>query len=159
GLSPYHELQSWFKCTVLIRLEMKVLKNICMLASLLATWSCENVLDLKPLDKLDSETLFSDPEGVKLYLANLYYQNPVEDFTYFYNGFHLNTGETKKSGVTTSIQTEEAIGSEFAGFSPLGGNDFAWWDEGYTLNRDVNLLIEAVPTLNISESEKSMLLG
>jgi hypothetical protein len=101
---------------------MKVLRNIFVLASLLVIWSCENVLDLKPLDKLDSETLFSDPEGVKLYLANLYYQTPIEDFTYFYNGFHINSGDPNNSGVAPAIQTDEAIGSEFAGLSPWGAN-------------------------------------
>lgn|SRR5690554_13394 len=138
---------------------MKVTRNIFMWVSLLALWSCENVLNLKPLDKLDSETLFSDPEGVKLYLANLYYQTPIEDFTYFFNGFNINTGDPNNSGIAPAIQTDEAIGSEFAGLSPWGSGDFAWWDQGYKLIRDVNLLIEAVPTLNISDNEKKVLLG
>src|SRR5690606_19021943 len=99
---------------------MKVTRNIFMWVSLLALWSCENVLNLKPLDKLDSETLFSDPEGVKLYLANLYYQTPIEDFTYFFNGFNINTGDPNNSGIAPAIQTDEAIGSEFAGLSPWG---------------------------------------
>src|SRR5690606_9754361 len=122
-------------------------------------WSCENVLDLKPLDKLDSETLFSDSEWVKLYLSNLYYQYPVEDFPYYYNGLHVNSVDPNYSKGASAIQTDEAIVYEFARLSPWGGNDFAWWDQGYKLIRDVNLLIEAVPRLDISESEKNMLLG
>src|SRR5690554_4206230 len=110
---------------------MRLIRYIFFLVIALAIQSCDDILDLKPLDKLDSETLFSDPEGVKLYLANLYYQMPIEDFTYFYNGFNVNSGDPNNSGIAPAIQTDEAIGSEFAGLFPWGANDFAWWDQGY----------------------------
>ena len=32
---------------------------------------CSDFLELRPKDKLDAQALFSDPEGVKLYMANL----------------------------------------------------------------------------------------
>jgi hypothetical protein len=138
---------------------MKLIRNTFILIAALAINSCSDVLELKPLDKLDSETLFSDPEGVKVYLANLYYQMPVEDFTFFFNGFNINTGDPNNSGIAPAIQTDEAIGSEFGGLSPWGSGDFAWWEEGYNLIRDVNLLIETIPALDITEEEKQTLRG
>ena len=138
---------------------MKLYRNTFFLLAALAIGSCNDVLELEPLDKLDSETLFSDPEGIQVYLANLYYQMPVEDFTFFFNGFNYNDGGPNNSGIATAIQTDEAIGSEFGGLSPWGSGDFAWWDQGYTLIRDVNLLIETIPTLNLNEEEKQSLLG
>src|SRR5680860_685187 len=110
---------------------MKLIRNTFILIAALTINSCSEVLELKPLDKLDSETLFSDPEGVKVYLANLYYQMPVEDFTFFFNGFNINTGDPNNSGIAPAIQTDEAIGSEFGGLSPWGSGDFAWWEQGY----------------------------
>lgn len=138
---------------------MKLIRNTFIIIAALAIDSCSDVLELKPLDKLDSQTLFSDPEGVKVYLANLYYQMPVEDFTFFFNGFNINTGDPNNSGIAPAIQTDEAVGSEFAGLSPWGSGDFAWWDQGYKLIRDVNLLIETIPTLSIDEEEKQALMG
>jgi hypothetical protein len=41
--------------------------------------SCSDFLELQPKDKLSADALFSDPAGVKLYMANLYYQLPIED--------------------------------------------------------------------------------
>ena len=63
---------------------MKIYKILYTAVLGLILFGCTDVLDLKPTDKLSGEDLFSDPEGVKLYMANLYYQLPVEDFTYFH---------------------------------------------------------------------------
>jgi hypothetical protein len=52
----------------------------------LAFVSCKKVLDLEPTDKIQAEDLFADPAGVKLYMANLYFQLPTEDFTFFRQG-------------------------------------------------------------------------
>ena len=41
---------------------------------------CEDVLDIEPTDIITAEQLFSDPGGVKVYMANLYFQMPVDSF-------------------------------------------------------------------------------
>jgi hypothetical protein len=138
---------------------MKLIRNIFFIMALVIMHSCQDVLDLHPLDKLDSKTLFSSPEGIRVYLANLYYQLPIEDFTFFFNGFNINGGDPNNSGIASAIQTDESAHSEFSGLSPWGGGDFAWWNQGYKLIRDVNLLIETIPTLSISEKEKDLLMG
>ncbi|WP_341836012.1 RagB/SusD family nutrient uptake outer membrane protein [Chitinophaga pollutisoli] len=127
----------------------------CLLAVML--FSCKSVLDLKPTDKILAEDLFGDPEGVKLYMANLYYQLPMEDFAYFRAGFNQNGGDPNNGGFAPAMVTDEAVHSEFGDF--VGDGDFHWWDQGYKLIRDVNLLADAIPTLQIIEADKKKLTG
>lgn len=125
-------------------------------------FGCNRVLDLKPTDKIRPEDLFGDPEGTKLYMANLYYQLPIEDFAFFRtgpndNGFNYNGQDPNNGGFAPAMQTDEAVHTEFGDF--IGDNDFRWWEAGYKLIRDVNLLTDVIPTLQISEEEKNALTG
>jgi len=125
-------------------------------------FGCEDVLEIEPTDKLSAEQLFSDPGGVKVYMANLYYQMPVEDFTYFPNNpnrdgkdvFHYNGGSPNNGGFAQVMHTDNAMHSEFGtGINP---ND-QWWDQSYKTIRDVNSLIDIIPELDILEDEKQQL--
>ncbi|HEX2536212.1 MAG TPA: RagB/SusD family nutrient uptake outer membrane protein [Chitinophagaceae bacterium] len=118
---------------------------------------CKKVLDLEPTDKLPASAIFSDPQGVKLYMANLYFQLPAEDFAYFRQGFNFNGGDPNNGGFAPAMVTDEAVHSEFGDF--VGDGDFGWWEQGYKLIRDVNLLIDAIPTLPIREDERAALIG
>ncbi len=120
-------------------------------------FSCKKVLDLQPTDKLPASVIFSDPEGVKLYMANLYNQLPVEDFTYFRQGFNQNAASPNNGGFAPAMVTDEAVHSEFGDF--LRDADFGWWEPGYKLIRDINLLIDAIPTLAIKSEDKAALEG
>ncbi len=120
-------------------------------------FSCQGILDIQPTNKIPAEVLFGDPEGVKIYMANLYYQLPMEDFTFFRQGFNFNSGDPKNGGFSAAMITDEAMHTEFGDF--LGDGDFHWWDQGYKLIRDVNLLIDAIPTLDILQEEKNALTG
>ena len=120
-------------------------------------FSCSDYLDLQPKDKITEEILFSDPEGVKLYMANLYYQLPIEDFNYSpTNGFY-NTDDAGNGGRISPMFTDEAGHSEW-GIS-LDEGVYDWWEAGYKLNRDVNIMMDAIPDLNISEEEKLQMQG
>lgn len=144
---------------------MKFLRHTFLLAFFtLLTMSCEDVLDLQPLDRITAEDLFGDPEGTKLYMANLYYQLPIEDFTFFpKQGFNFNVGDPNNGGFAAAMMTDEAVHSERGDF--FANEDLRWWDEqdgkdqGYRVIRDVNLLFEVIPTLQITESERSAYLG
>ncbi|MCE7064627.1 RagB/SusD family nutrient uptake outer membrane protein [Dyadobacter sp. CY326] len=136
---------------------MKFTRHILSLFVLLTALSCNNVLDKQPLDKLQGENLFSNPEGVKLYMANLYYQLPIEDFTFFRQGFNWNTGDPNNGGFAPAMITDEAVHTEFGDF--IGDGDFQWWDQGYKLIRDTNILIDIIPTLDINEDETKALVG
>jgi hypothetical protein len=135
-------------------------KNIVVIiiaASLLVTAGCRrNVLDLNPLDKLPSETLFATEEGVRVYLANLYSQLPIEDFAFNRLGF--NTAGINTVGIAPEQQTDNAANSEFSHLLDGGGN-FPWWDQGYKLIRDINLLLEVVPASPFDEQSRPGLIS
>ncbi len=139
------------------------LKNILYAALLmLIPVGCEDVLDIEPTDKLSAEQLFADPGGVKVYMANLYFQMPVEDFTYFPNNpnrdgkdvFRYNGSNPNNGGFAQVMHTDNAMHSEFGtGINP---ND-QWFEQSYKLIRDVNSLIDIVPDLDIFPEEKQEL--
>ncbi len=142
---------------------MKIYKILYTAVLGLILFGCTDVLDLKPTDKLSGEDLFSDPEGVKLYMANLYYQLPVEDFTYFHrnkNGgtFNYNGGGPNNGGFVQAMHTDIAMHSEF-GEGVSSNNWGSWWDEGYKLIRDVNTLIKVIPELDINDQDRALLIG
>lgn len=128
-----------------------------VLAAGLSFASCKRVLDLQPTDKLTADAIFGDPQGVKVYMANLYFQLPIEDFAFFRGGFNQNGGDPNNGGFSAAMETDEAVHTEFGDF--VGDNDFHWWDQGYKLIRDVNLLIDYIPELKIKDDEKAALKG
>src|SRR5690606_2872156 len=89
-----------------------------LISAITVSTSCSRVLDLKPLDKLDGNAMFSDPEGVKLYMANLYYQLPIEDFNFLRGGFNDWIGEN----MPLSHFTDEAAHSEYLAFYTTTNN-------------------------------------
>src|SRR5690554_7410345 len=93
---------------------MKIFKNLTgaiIVASLLLICGCKEVLDLEPPNKLPLDRVFSDPSGIKLYMANLYHQMPIEDFRYGEEGWHSNTN----GGRNRAMYTDEAIHTEWLG--------------------------------------------
>lgn len=147
---------------------MKTLKyfySVILASLMIAMGGCQKVLDLEPQDKLPIEDVFSDPAGVKLYMANLYYQLPIEDFLYFNSGFNWNPGDPNNGGQVRAMSTDEAVHSEDGGIhlGPNGNNDGDnvdnYWLSGYELVRDVNLLMDAIPTLDVLEEERDRLIG
>ena len=116
--------------------------------------SCSKYLDVEPKNKIPGETVLSDPNGITAFIANLYYEAPIEDFVYFpREGFNArgNTGS-----LSLSQYSMEAIHSEWANWNQYK-ND--WWDKGYKLNRSINILIESLPNLDIADAEKTQLMG
>lgn len=115
--------------------------------------ACSDFLDLRPKDKLDGEALFSDPEGVKLYMANLYSRLPIEDFNYLRTGFNAWYGEN----MVAAMFTDEATHSEYA--AQLTQDNFPWWEDAYSLIRDVNTLSETIPSLAVPDDQRKSLAG
>ena len=115
--------------------------------------ACSDFLDLRPKDKLDGEALFSDPEGVKLYMANLYSRLPIEDFNYLRTGFNAWYGEN----MVAAMFTDEATHSEYA--AQLTQDNFPWWEDAYSLIRDVNTLSETIPSLAVPDDQRTSLDG
>ncbi len=111
-------------------------------------------------NKVTADRLFSDPKGVQAYMANLYYQLPIEDFTFDQDkGFNYNYNGAQNFGINPSVYTDEAVSSEYWMFIGWDINMYQWWTGGYKLNRDVNVLEAAIPTLDITDVEKKSLIG
>ena len=132
----------------------KITIHILTVAALATATACSDFLDLTPRNKIPGETVLSDPNGVNAFVANLYYQAPIEGHVYFPQaGFNArgNTGF-----LALSHYSMEAVHSEWPQWN-VYAND--WWEKGYTLNRNINILIDAIPDLAIADSEKDLLRG
>lgn len=139
---------------------MKLKMNTLLALLILVNCSCADFLDLEPKNKVTADRLFSDPKGVQAYMANLYYQLPIEDFTFDQDkGFNYNYNGAQNFGINPSVYTDEAVSSEYWMFIGWDWNMYQWWDGGYKLNRDVNVLEDAIPSLNITDAEKKILVG
>ncbi len=140
---------------------MKSLKIVIYTLVILVVASCndEFLLDKKPMDKLDAETLLSSPEGRLSFLSNLYYQLPIEDFLFRPQNGAFNFRDNN-NGKFQPYATDQMVHSEanIRGFLH-GGNELSWWGDGYELIRDINLLISIIPDLPIHEDEKKSLIG
>lgn len=138
---------------------MKTIKNIFFLlvfAVLVA--SCDDGLDLQPTDKITADELFGDPAGTKLYLADLYDRLPIEDLTYFpRQGFNYNGGGPNNGGQNNAMLTLWAEHSQAN--SIISDSRLNWWEDAFSLIRDVNLFIEVIPNLNISDADKDIYMG
>ena len=129
------------------------IKTILLPLAIIGCVSC-HVLDLEPLDKIDGQVLFSDPAGVKLYMANIYDKLPIEDFNYMEFGFNSWYGYMNAS----AMFCDEATHSQYV--DRLRMTFYLWFEDAFKLIRDVNALAEAVPTLtSISEDEKKAIIG
>lgn len=115
---------------------------------LLILASCGDVLDLQPKDKITADVMFASEKSTELYLANLYSQLPVEDFRSFETGFNVNSN----GNYAMAMSTDEAIHSEW-GMGVQDGH-YLWWDPAYKLNRDINIMVDNIPLMNVSDEVK-----
>lgn len=116
--------------------------------------SCNDYLEVDPTNKVPAEAVLSDPNGVRSFMANLYYELPIEDFVYMPRaGFNArgNTGSQSLSQYSL-----EAIHSEWPNWNQYANQ---WWTRGYGLNRDINTLAEALPNVDMNSEEKEEILG
>ena len=122
--------------------------------------SCKKYLEVQPLDRVPAEQILIDPNGVKVLLANLYAQMPVEDFKYFpAQGFnyHRTTSQSNyvEPGFGTTYFTDEATLSQGSGVGPVGEG---YW--GYTGIRQTNQLLEQLPTVTtLTAAEKTAIIA
>jgi hypothetical protein len=135
-------------------MKISIAKSMLTLAILMSTMGCSKYLDVEPKNKIPGEKVLSDPNGVRSFLAELYYQAPVEDHVFFPRaGFNAR----ENTGFLSLAQYGlEAIHSEWPNWNEYA-ND--WWDKGYKLNRNINILLAAIPTLALTEADKKSLTG
>ncbi len=132
---------------------MKKIYHIALLGMIFFLAGCNDVLDINPVNKIPADKLFSTPEGVEAHMANLYGRLPIEDFTYSPNrGFNIGVGtDVNNSGFMAAHFCDEAIHPEY---NDWGEEWFDYWENGYTLIRDLNSLLITIPELTIINEEK-----
>jgi hypothetical protein len=109
--------------------------------------SCEDVLEIKPIDRIAENVVWNDPVMVQAYVTNLYARFPFDAFNQ--GGWYCWTDEGTTSTGNSSIVTLGNINrnSEAAGY----------WN--YTYIRDCNIFLERIGSSNIDQSLKKQLEG
>ena len=120
--------------------------------------SCQDIMDLSPKDKADTEIILSSEDGIRTWMANLYYNAPFQDFGYNRLGEHMT--HTNIVGVHPDTQTDNAINSEFNHLLDGGGNfggtggGYDWWSARYHHIRDINYLLHVLPTVDALSADQ-----
>lgn len=125
---------------------MKNRKLFLIIAFIALLSSCENVLDLEPIDRISASQLFSDERGLKTVLATLYNKCPIEDYNYVPNSTMNMTGTNPEFGGGWSLDahTDNMVLVSNGGDAVAPVND-GYWD--YTGVRYVNLFFDNIKAL------------
>jgi len=130
---------------------MKTSRYIILAAACLFGLSACSDLDLEPKGILDEATLFNSDYGVKKYLASIYNDLPIEDFTYKAAGDgHKGYATNNQAGYHGGNRWEALKGysSTITGETAGRGNDdtagaFGYWP--YGMIRNINTFINNLP--------------
>jgi hypothetical protein len=118
--------------------------------------SCNDFLEIEPLDRVPADQLLNDPNGIKVLLATLYNKMPVEDFRYNPDrGFNYiaDAGNNFVAhGYSTSFFTDDAMMTHGSGVGPI--ND-GYWD--YQGIRQVNQFMNNLKVTQMDESIRKRL--
>lgn len=126
--------------------------------AVLSAVSCNNWLNVEPTGIITADQVFATDEGIESFLANIYYNLPIEAFNFAPDrGVNFCPGDANNAGYFTYVVTDDGIGSEHQNVISAGQN--AWW--GYEENMNVNLFFESIDGLDksFSESSKNLLKG
>lgn len=162
---------------------MKYIYNIIIFFTVaLGFSSCTDILDVEPKNKVPADKVLDTKAGIEMHMANLYGRLPIEDFSYAIDkGFNwgISIGNPNNGGRNVAFACDEALHSEF---NDNVNEEFDFWeryqsgsDDGnapqdwgeyyrtrgiYALIRDINSLIETIPTLtSVSVAQKELLEG
>lgn len=143
--------------------------NIILLIVFVGLFSCsKDFLELQPTNKISADDLFASEEGIKAFMANLYFRAPIEDFNWCSNPVNSNwRGENGPfnwvgniAGMYPIVWTDEAVNSEYDDIQVYGPWAFqGWWVHAYKLNRDLNMFFDVIPGLKMSEEKKKLIKG
>ena len=133
-------------------MKSKILFIVFFTFSLFLT-SCEDFLEIEPLDKVSGDQLFSDIRGVKTVLATLYSSLPMEDFNYNperggYDWFSIGTTNNGDGGWSISGHTDEVSIYSNSNPTPRTIAD-GYWD--YQSIRYVNQFFETIDMVEMDD--------
>jgi len=147
---------------------MKKIKLLFLIAAVFSLSACSDWLELEPKDQISGTTLFSSQEGRNLYLANLYYQLPMEDFGHSPGRYNASRGSFNtygnQGGWVLAFMSDEAYHSEKDGNTDQWNANFRtsdrWWAPGYILINNVNLYLEELDKVSFADlAEKNNAIG
>jgi hypothetical protein len=120
-----------------------------MIISLLGFFnSCDDRLDIAPLNILTEEQVFQNESAIDAYMVSLYNALPIEDFLFFAGG----------NGNRLAHNTDEVIHHFNDERNGIGDGTWTqWW--GYNHVRNVNDLMEKLPNSVLGETKKRQILG
>jgi hypothetical protein len=114
---------------------MKIIKLV-LVSSILAILGACNTLDVPPMNIVGDKEAFSSESGITAYMARLYWDLPIEDFS-------ANSGNIKGNPENnTQDYTGETLKCD-PRRSDLGGGDFPYWD--YVPIRTMNYFLQEIP--------------
>ena len=120
--------------------------------------SCNDYLEIPPMNVVQDKDLFTDATGMTVYMSRMYSQMPFEDFKYsparqFFDDWLVTPGAN--SGESLGRDAGTAMTSE--GWARNG----AYWGRAFNLLRDANRLLETLPEYqaNFSESDYNHFIG
>lgn len=134
----------------------KIILSIVAIASLA---SCNDFLDLSPLNKITENEIYTSESGIDAYFATLYNRLPIEDFNYTGSSGFNNWPD---GSFHTALSCDEAIHCEWAhemfGNTTSNGCWHQWW--AYDNVRNVNVLIKKIgESSSFDADRKAILLG
>lgn len=105
--------------------------------------SC-NTLDVPPINIVGDREVFTSESGITSYMARLYWELPIEDFSYN-NDTNTNSQAGFRRSPENNLQdyTFESMKCD-PRRSNLAGNNFCYWD--YTAVRNMNYFLQEFPS-------------
>lgn len=120
---------------------------IVLIALITSTYSCEDVLNRPPLDKISDSDVWQDESLMKGYVIDLYSRFPSFAFIdYFYYSDEGTGSSGNSNAVTMGTMSKSNVPS-----------NIQYWDYEYI--RDINVFLENAQNAPISEDVKNQLLG
>ena len=129
-------------------MKSKLILFLTMLSFLMLNNSCDDKLDIPPLNILTSDQAFASSSGVLAYLVSLYDVMPTDDHRF-----------TAADALIIN-STDEALGLTWRGYTSIPDGTWTyldWW--GYSYVRNVNDFIAKMPNANVPDADKAIITG
>ena len=128
---------------------MKNLKHIYLIALLIGFVSCNNYLDVPPMNIVQDKDIFTSPAGIQSYMARLYSELPIEDFRYCPSrGFNVNTSYGPPSAITGEALCRDQSSSI--------SEQTPYYSQSYALIREANYFLETLPSFASNFMDKDV---
>ena len=138
---------------------MKIKEITCIFLAAITLSSCSAWLDeIESKEIIPTQKVFSDAGGIKTYMADLYYNLPIEDFKYCGNGGIVSFNDNKGAGQTCSF-TDEAPHRNGAALYNAGTQAGYTFSKGYKQIHDILYLLENLEGTSLLASEKNLYKG